>query len=62
MSNENNSLAGVYTRLELPNAMVTPQEVLLLLRDFNRRFKDLENNNEKQRKDSKSRVKSDKTS
>ena len=38
-----NLLDGLYTRVELPNAMITPNDLVLLIRDYNRRLKELEN-------------------
>ena len=40
-----NLMAGLYTRVELRNALITPKDVLLLIRDYHERLKELEEAN-----------------
>ena len=50
----NDRLNGAYGRLEMPQARVTPAEVILIIRDMHNRLQQLEGTNEKQ-EDSKHR-------
>ena len=38
-------MPGLYARVELRNAMITPNDVLLLIRDYHERLKELEEAN-----------------
>ena len=58
----NDRLNGVYDRLERFGSMVTPNEVLLLLRDIHDRLKKIEGGNERLETTPKTRKKSNKVS
>ena len=38
-------MSGLYRRVSMHNAMITPKEVLLLIRDYDRRLRKLEEEN-----------------
>jgi hypothetical protein len=58
----NDRLKGIYDRLERYGSMVTPNEVLLLLRDIHDRLTRIEGGNERLEETTKTRRKSNKVS